>query len=233
VYLFVQPKAQLTVKVKPDKERYAPGALAHLDVETKVGTAGGPAGVGLFGVDNSLAQLVPLPGSDELSGLRPQVSGSAFAGIDAQALTMGRVRGANAAAATLLKASFLHSAVAVETPVTVTGQTFFDPIEGLTDHFYTVLSELHRLTRDWEATAPADEKMSPQKMAQLWGKALDAVEAGKDKDAAHDAWGRRLRLHRLPNDLLTLTEPRQVVVVGTRLPEDVENWTAYVMKERP
>jgi hypothetical protein len=234
VHLFVQPKARLSVKVTPDKERYAPGALAHLELETKVGAAGGPAAVGLFGVDNSLAQLVPLPGPDEMSGMRPQVSATApFAGLDAQALTMGRVRGANAAAATLLKVTSLPPAAAVETPVSASGQTFFDPIEGLTDHFYTVLGELHRQTREWEAKAPADEKMTPQKMAQLWNQALDAVEKGPDKDAAHDAWGRRLRLHRLPYDLLSLTEPRQVVVVGTRLPEDTENWNSYVNKERP
>jgi hypothetical protein len=234
VHLFIQPKARLAVKVTPDKERYAPGALAHLALETKVGTAGGPAAVGLFGVDNSLSQLVPLPGSDELSGMRPQVSAAAaFSGIDAQALTMGRVRGANAAAATLLKVSALPTPAAVETPVAASGQTLFDPIEGLTDHFYTVLSELHRQTREWEAKAPADEKMTPAKMAELWNKALDVVQSGPDKDAALDAYGRRLRLHRLPNDLLTLTEPRQVVVVGTRLPEDVQNWTAWVAKERP
>lgn len=233
-YVFVKPKAQLQVKLTPDKERYAPGQTAILELATTVGDRGGPAAVGLFGVDNSLAQLVPLPGPGELSDLRPKVSSAAaFAGIDAQALTMGRVRGKNAAAATLLRVSSLPPAAAVETPVSASGQTFFDPLEGLTDHFYTVLGELHRQTRDWEASAPANEKMTPAKMAALWNKAVEVVGSGQDKDAAKDAWGRPLRLHRLPLDLLALTEPRQVVVVGTRLPEDTQNWTQYVAKERP
>ncbi len=117
----------------------------------------------------------------------------------------------------------------------VSGQTVFDPLEGLTDHFYCSARRAAQedAPGEWEAKAPAEEKMTPQKMAAMWNAALDAVEAGPDKEAAHDAFGRRLRLHRLPGDLLALTEPRQVVIVGTRLPEDVENWNAYVMKERP
>lgn len=234
-YVFVKPKAQLQVKLTPDKERYAPGQTAVLELATTVGEKGGPAAVGLFGVDNSLSQLVPLPGPGELNGMRPQVNAAAaFAGIDAQALTMGRVRGKNAAAATLLKVGSLPPAAAVETPVSASGQTFFDPLEGLTDHFYTVLAELHRQTRDWETKAPDTEKMTPAKMASLFNKAVETVAASaNDKNAANDAWGRPLRLHRLPLDLLALTEPRQVVVVGTRLPEDTENWTQYVVKEKP
>jgi hypothetical protein len=68
-------------------------------------------------------------------------------------------------------------------------------------------------------------------MARLWSKALDAVaRRGKPND---DAYGRRLRLSLLPSDLLSLVDPRAVIVVGTRLPEDVENWTAWVAKEKP
>jgi len=37
----------------------------------------------------------------------------------------------------------------------------------------------------------------------------------------------------LPYDLLSLTEPRQLVVDGTRLPEDLENWQQWVAKEKP
>jgi hypothetical protein len=73
--------------------------------------------------------------------------------------------------------------------------------------------------------------MQPKIMAGLWSKALSACEARKENVA--DAFGRRLRLHRLPPDLLALTDPRVVVVLGTRLPEDVESWTDYVAKEKP
>jgi hypothetical protein len=232
LFLFAAPRNQLTVSVTPEKPRYAPGQLAQLQVETKIAGTGGSAAVGLFGVDDSLSQLAPLPQADELAGLRPQVSASgAFGGIDAQALALGRVRGANAAAATLLKVSALPPTAQVETPVSVSGQTVFDPNEALTDHFYAALSELHLKVRDWEEKAPAGEKLSNAKLASLWNGALDAVEARKE--SARDVWGRRLRLHRLPADLLVLTEPRQVIVDGTRLPEDMVNWSQWVAKEKP
>jgi hypothetical protein len=73
--------------------------------------------------------------------------------------------------------------------------------------------------------------MKPETMAKLWDKALDACKARGER--IDDAFGRRLRLHRLPGDLLELTDPRQVVVVGTRLPEDVENWWDWVMRRKP
>ena len=232
VYLFVEPEALLQVSVKPEKDRYAPGQIARLNLETRTGAVAGPAAVGLFGVDESLAQLVALPGIDELSPLRPQVQfTTGFPGLDAQALSMGRVRGKNATAATLLKVSALPPAAELESAVSVSGETLFDPIETLTDKFYIALEELHAQTRQWEASAPEAEKMTPKTMASLWGKAIDSLE--KKKTPANDAWGRPLRLHRLPYDLVSLTDPRAVVVNGTRLPEDVENWPAWVSKEKP
>jgi hypothetical protein len=232
VFIYSQPKAQLAVSVKPEKERYAPGQLAHLDVETRIGGVGGAAAVGLFGVDDSLSQLVPLPGTTELDGLRPKVvSEFAFPGIDAQALSQGRVRGKNAQAATLLKVSQLPPPPEIDMPVSVSARTSIDPNETLVDRFYVALAELHVQTREWEASAPSTEKMTPKTMATLWKKSLDAMEARKE--SSRDFWGRRLRLHRLPMDLLALTEPRQVVVDGTRLPEDSENWNLWVAKEKP
>ncbi|MEW5738442.1 MAG: MG2 domain-containing protein [Myxococcota bacterium] len=232
VLFFVQPQAPLTVAVKPEKERYAPGQVAQLDVRTAEGGRGGPAAVGLFGVDDSLSQLVPLPGADELASLRPQATGTAaFGSLDAQALSLGRIRGANAAAATLVRVSALPPPPTVEASVRVHGATQFDPNEALVDRFYAVLGELYAQERAWEAGAPATEKLTPQVMARLWSQALGAVEA--KKESARDAFGRRLRLHRLPADLLALTDPRSVVVNGTRLPEDVQNWPQWVAKEKP
>lgn len=231
-YLFIEPKAQLSVQLTPEKPRYAPGQLARLELETRVGELGRPAAVGLFGVDDSLAQLAPLPGADELSRLRPQaVSAGSFDGLDAAALSLGRIRGGNAIAATLLKVSQLPPPFQADTSVSAQGETLFDPNETLTDRFYAVLLELHGQARAWEEKAPAAEKMTPRAMAGLWAKAVDAVEA--KKESARDAYGRKLRLHRLPADLLALTEPRAVIVQGTRLPEDVENWSAWVAKEQP
>ena len=134
-------------------------------------------------------------------------------------------------AATLLRVSALPPPAEVEAAVSVNGQSLFDPNEALTDRFYAVLQELHVQTRDWEAKAPAAEKMVPRTMARLWSQAIDSVEARKE--SARDAYHRKLRLHRLPADLLALTDPRQVVLGGTRLPEDTENWSSWVAKEKP
>lgn len=232
VLFFVQPRAPLSVTVRPAKERYAPGQVAQLEIRTAEGNTGAQAGVGLFGVDDSLSQLVSLPGADELASLRPQASGVAvFGSLDAQALALGRIRGANAAAAILLRVSAMPPPPTVEAAVPVHGATAFDPNEALVDRFYAVLEELYVQERTWESTAPASEKLTPPVMARLWSQALDAVEA--KKESARDAFGRTLRLHRLPADLLALTDPRNVVVNGTRLPEDVQNWTQWVAKEKP
>ncbi len=115
--------------------------------------------------------------------------------------------------------------------MSASAETRFDPNETLVDRFYVVLAELHLQAREWEAHAPADEKMSNKTMARLWQQAVAAVEA--KQQSARDAFDRPLRLHRLPADLLELTEPRQVIITGTRLPEDTVNWAAWVAKEKP
>jgi hypothetical protein len=184
-------------------------------------------------VDESLQQLAPLPGPDELSALRPQPAsdGPALGNFDAQALALGRVRGANAAAATLLRVTALPAPPALEAAVGVRGSTPLDPNGTLVDRFYGVLGELATQVREWEASAPPREKMTPATMAALWGRAL--VAADRRQEPTRDLWGRTLRLHRLPPDLLALTEPRALVVDGTRLPEDTQNWAQWVAKEKP
>ena len=52
--------------------------------------------------------------------------------------------------------------------VSARATSHFDPVEDLTDHFYTVLAELHVQARAWEASAPQAEKMHPATMARLW-----------------------------------------------------------------
>ena len=151
--------------------------------------------------------------------------------LDGQALTLGRIRGANAAAATVLRVSATPTPPALDAVVSGQAESAFDPIEELTDRFYVVLAELHAQVRTWEAKAPAAEKMTPATMARLWNAALDACKARGQR--IDDAYGRRMRLSRLPPDLLALTDPRAVVVVATRLTEDVENWPAWVGKEQP
>ncbi len=231
--VYIKPQSDLTVSVEPQQPRYKPGDQAQLVLQTKIGGKGGPAAVGLFGVDESLGQLVALPGADSLGRLQPKVdtSSPAFGMLDGQALTLGRIRGPNAAAATVLRVSSIPKPPELDAVVNGSASSQFDPVEELTDHFYVVLAELHVQARAWEAKAPPAEKMRPSTMATLWTKALDASEKRGEK--VTDAYGRRLRLSMLPQDLLSLTEPHAVIVIGTRLPEDTENWADWVAKEKP
>ncbi len=231
--VYVRPQAELAVTIKPKQPQYKPGQRAELVVQTMIGGKGGKAAVGLFGVDDSLGQLVPLPGADSMGRVRPKVdtSAPAFGVLDGQALTLGRIRGANAAAATVLRVTSIPKPPELDAEVNARATSKFDPVEELTDHFYVVLAELHAQARQWEATAPASEKMHPSTMAQLWKQALEACK--KRGERIDDAYGRPLRLSRLPANLLSLTDPRAVIVLGTRLPEDIENWAQWVASERP
>ncbi|MBA3453628.1 MAG: hypothetical protein H0T42_11100 [Deltaproteobacteria bacterium] len=231
--VYVKPETDLAVSVEAKQPRYRPGDQAELQIQTRIGGKGAQAAVGLFGVDESLGQLVTLAAPDSMGRLRPKVETPtpAFGTLDGQALTLGRIRGPNAAAATVLRVSAIPTPPELDAVVNATATSQFDPIEELTDNFYTVLAELHIQTRRWEATAPAAEKMRPATMSQLWTKALAACEQRGEKIV--DAYGRKLRLAMLPGDLLALTDPRAVIVRGTRLPEDVENWAAWVNKENP
>ncbi len=231
--VYVRPQAELAVTITPKQATYRPGQRAELVIQTRLGGKGGKAAVGLFGVDDSLGQLVALPGADSLARVRPKVetTAPAFGMLDGQALSLGRIRGANAAAATVLRVSTIPSPPELDAVVTARSSSTFDPVEELTDHFYLVLAELHAQTRQWEASAPGGEKMSPPTMARLWQQALDACH--KRGERIDDAYGRPLRLSLLPNDLLSLTDPRAVIVLGTRLPEDIENWAQWVARERP
>jgi hypothetical protein len=231
--VFVKPERDLVVSVDPEKPRYAPGDQAQLQVLTKISGKGAKAAVGLFGVDQSLGQLVTLDSPDTMGRLQPQVTTTdpAFGSLDGQALTLGRIRGPNAAAATVLRVSAIPAPPELDASVSSQASTHFDPVEELTDNFYTVLTELHQQTRAWEKTAAAGVKMQPAVMAQLWTQAIAACKARGEKVV--DAYGRELRLSMLPQDLLSLTDPRAVVINTTHLSEDVENWAAWVAKERP
>lgn len=231
--VFVQPDDDLSVELKPDRSSYAPGQTARLDIQTRAGDKPVAAGVGLIGVDESLSQLVTLPGADALDPLRPVATtpDPAFGVIDGAALSMGRVRGSNAAEAAILRVNAVPTPPELDAVVTSNASGSFSPAEPLADGFYAALAELHARTRAWEESAQPDEQMSPQKMADLWDEALDALD---DRDqGVHDAYGRRLKLSRLPPELLALTDPRAVVLDSTHLPEDVEDWALWVAREQP
>lgn len=231
--VFVASAKPLAVTIAPAADRYAPGDTAELQIRTRLGESDVAAAVSLFGVDDSLSQLAPLPGPDAMREVQPEVTMKTplFGGLDGQALALGRIRGSNAAEATILRVETIPGAPDVDAVVTSNAETTFDGVAELTDRFYTVLAELHAQTRRWEASAPADATMTAATMAGLWKQSLDAIDRGGG--LVVDGFGRRLDLAVLPPDLLALTDPRQVVVVGTRLPEDVENWSEWVARNRP
>ncbi|MBU8898868.1 hypothetical protein KRR26_24970 [Corallococcus sp. M34] len=230
--VYVAPRARMSVEVSPDRTAYAPGALAHLQVRTRVEGRDGPAAVGLVGVDSSLAQLAPLPGPDAMDSLRlaPTLSAPAFGVLDGQALAMGRIRGENAAAAVLMRVQHAPSREELERSVNTRAMATFDPEVELTEPFFAVLAELRSRARAWEAAAPEGTILAPSDVARLWEQALGACEQRGER--VTDAYGRKLRLSRLPAELLSLTDPR-VMVSGTRLSEDVENWGEWVAREAP
>jgi hypothetical protein len=231
--VYVRSGEELAVSVEPDRSAYAPGDDVTLGVRTELGGRGAQAAVTLIGVDESLGQLAPLPGPEDLAGVRPEVPmvEPAFGLLDGQALALGRIRGAAAAEATVLRVASVPTPAELDVVVSGRAESELDPLAELIDRFYPILEELHAQARRWEREAAAGELMTPETMAALWSRALDAAAA--HGVATEDAFGRRLRLHRLPPDLLALTDPRQVVVVGTRLPEDVENWSAWVARRKP
>jgi hypothetical protein len=228
--IFVPRARTLRVEVKPDQATYRPGQMAKLAITTREQDKGIKAAVGLVGVDATLAQLVPLPGPDAMDRLEPTVvmTRSAFNVFDATALALGRVRGKNAAAATVLLVSQVPTPVEIDVYTSANGSTVFDPLSPLTDRFFTALEDLYGEVRKFESTAKPEEKLTPALMLKLWDRALD--DAKGRGAVVTDAFGRRLSLRLLPDALIALTDPRLVVADATRLPEDVEDWVRFVRR---
>ncbi len=231
--VFVREQEPLAIHLTPTQKHYTPGEMAKIEISTTVAGVGSKAAVGLFGVDNSLSQITTLRGASDLDSLRPTIAmkSKAFGSLEAQALSMGRIRGAFAAEATVLRVQTIPNPEVMDIVFTDTAQTEFSPITILTDNFYIALAQLYKQTRSWEASAPKGELISPKKMSQLWKETLTSCKAQGHNIV--DAYGRPLRLHYLPSDLLAFVDPANVISDATRLPEDVENWQQWVTEEQP
>ncbi len=228
------PRAEeLGVAVEPGQDVYRPGEQAHLTVRTYTGDLGSPAAVSLFGVDEALSQLAPLLSADDWGRItvRAMVDREAFGRFDARALLTGRIAGENAVLATLQRVADIPATPAEAEAVSVSGSQDFDPVVPLAETFYELLSAARSRVSAWEESAPEGELMTPEIMMELWSDMLD--ERAKNGLPVDDAYGRRLDLQRLPSDLLELADPRLLVADGRRLPEDVENWEAYVWENAP
>lgn len=224
--LLVRADDRLEVSLTADREVYRPGELAQLTVSTRGRAGPVPAGVTLAGVDRSMSTLVSLDAPDQLTRavVTATTEAPAFGALDAQALAAGLVRGENAAQATVLRVSGLGERPGPPTGVVASAAAAFDPDVELVDAFYAVYARAVDRVRDWERRAPPTETLSPKRMVETWEDAL------LDE---RDPYGRPLHLSVLPPDLLALTDPRHMVRDGARLPEDLENWPAYVAEEAP
>jgi hypothetical protein len=223
------PRAEeLAVTVEPGQPVYRPGELAELAVKTTAGQRGVPAAVSLFGVDEALSQLAPLLSPDDWGRItvRATVDREAFGRFDARALLTGRIAGENAVLATLQRIADIPATPAEAEAVDAIGSAPFDPVVPLTETFYELLSDARLRVSAWEEGAPEGELMSNERMVELWAAMLK--DRARDGQPVDDAYGRRLELHRLPSDLLELADPRLLVADKRRLPEDVENWQAFV-----
>lgn len=227
VVVYVRPAEPLSVALSSDAEAYRPGATAKLTVRTRAGERPVAAGVGLVGVDATLGQLASLPGADAYGRVmvRAEADEPAFGAFDPRALVLGQVRGANAARAAVMRISSLPDDVAGDRRVYGDTRSAHDDLSVLTANFYRALAALRDDVRGWEAQAPEGQQMKPPRMAAMWNAVLDRFrEAG---EPAVDAFDRELTLQSLPDDLLAQLDPRQVVADGTRLPEDVVDWTSF------
>jgi hypothetical protein len=230
--VYVRPNDPLSVALSTDKPKYRPGETATLTVTTRAGEAPVAAGVGLVGVDSTLAQLAPLLGPDEYGRItvRETSDTPAFGAFDPKALVLGELRGENAAKAAVLRISTLPMDPAGDDAVYAYARSVDDDVEVLTTSFYRALDRLATNEGTWESGAPAGELMTNEKMAALWTRTLDELDA--EGKPAVDAFGRRLELRVLPADLLGQIDPRSMVGDATRLPEDIIDWQRWVAEEQ-
>ncbi len=145
---------------------------------------------------------------------------------------MGRIRGANAAAAALLRvSSACHASRRSEPALSMMAQSSFEPEVELTEPFYRVLAELNVAGAGLGGEGPGGGDAEPRGHGE---------DVGAGTGGVREARGERDGRLRAPSEavaaaaeLLALTDPRVVVVGGTRLSEDVENWGAWVARESP
>ena len=229
--VWVEPKEKLDVVLSTDQEVYKPGAEAKLTVTTTAGGKPIAAGVGLVGVDSTLAELAPLPGPDAYGRVtvRETADRPAFGSFDPRALVLGAVRGENAAKAAVLRISNLPMDAAGEASLSAYAHYADHDVDELTTNFYRALVRVSDLEHDWESGAAEGELLTNERMRDLWAKALDLQKA--DGKPVTDAFGRPLSLNLLPYDLLQQVDPRNMASDATRLPEDVIEWTSWVQRE--
>ena len=229
--VFVKPASPLSVAISTDRPVYQPGETAKLTVTTRAGESPVAAGIGLVGVDATLAQLAPLVGPNDFGRVtvRAESSQPAFGIYGPHALKQGLIRGENAAKAVVLRIDTLPMDPAGDSPSSGSGQEQADTEAQTSRSFYRALDRATARLRAWEEAAKDNELLEPEEMVQIWRSAL--ADLRDEGDPAVDGYGRELDLAVLPPALLAMTDPRTLVADGARLPEDFVGWTQYVEQE--
>lgn len=212
--VYVRPTARHSLDLSTARSGYAPGETAVVQVRT-----GQPAVVSLTGVDEALSQLATLPSPDALAELvlDVEMEAAVLGGFDALALTTGRIRGDNAAMATLQRVQLAGASQRLEAPVSASAAVAPQVDVERDAAFAQLLAEVRR--RLSASEGPVDYAT----YAEVW----DAAAAQRP-----DPFGLPLTLDQLPEELLSLADPRLVVVDATRLPEDLEPWSGWVRRTR-
>lgn len=225
---YVQDDADLALSLQTNKAQYRPGDVADLTITSTAGGKPVAAGVTISGVDQTLGVLATLDQADSLARLAvtAETAQPAFGELDARALQTGQIAGDNAAAATILRVTGLPQAAPGSTRASGSSAATIDPGSGVADAFYTFYPFVKDAVRAWEQGAKEGDVMTPKILVTTW-------EATLKQHPVYDPFGRPLHLSVLPQDLLAFTDPRVLVSDATRLPEDIENWPAYVASESP
>lgn len=212
--VYVRPAARHSLALSTVEPSYAPGETATVQVRT-----GQPAVVSLTGVDEAMSQLTTLPSPDALAELVLDVDMEAavLGGFDALALSTGRIRGDNAAMATLQRVQLAPASQREELPVSARAAVAPQVDVERAAAFAQLLAAVRRRISATEG--PVDYET----YAATW----DAAAADR-----LDPFGLPMTLEQLPEELLSLADPRLVVVDATRLPEDLEPWSGWVRRTR-
>ena len=229
--VFVQRTDRLALVLEPDRLTYRPGETANITVRTTAGGTGHQAAVGLVGVDAALGQIATLPGPDEYGRVTITATSDepAFGAFDARALLLGRIRGANARQAAVLRVSTIPVDRFERPKVSGSGVVRIPQDEALERAFEAAWARTAHNVRAWERRAPEAEKLDNARMKTMWEQALKELRT--EGKPAVDAFGRELKLRLLPEPKLLQLDPKLVVGDATRIPEDTVNWASWVAKE--
>jgi len=229
--VFVRDPDPLSLDLSTDQPAYAPGERATLTVRTRAGDTPTPAAVGLIGVDQSLGQLAPLLGPDDMGRVTVRATSDrpAFGAFDPRALALGRIRGEHASTAAVLALSSLPMDAAGDRPADAQAQASVNDMEVVTRRFWRARAVLVERVRAWEQSAAEGELLTNERLRELWTETVTTLEA--EGTPTHDAFNRPLTLENLPGPLVERLDPREIASDATRLPEDVTSWPAWVDEE--